>query len=454
MPRYCFSMLVSTLIGLCFSLHATDLSSEEQLTSLIQNEKFREMGKYLKKQLGKELTFSKARQIAIDLRCSTLDTALQTAHKMASLANDQQAIGCFAESALFIENELSSFIAKKTYYLPSLKTSLSHSIEYDPITKKCFLILKGKQFLLGVGAKKKVTKAILYDTKRPEIVARAEQNRPMEREFAITKLVKGYAGILATKAFTQHYRRGKKCTTVYSKIYNAGSLQDVFDKKIHLSLHEKMKVVLDLLKGLEVLHAQYIAHRDLGARNLLVHIPKGATNPRNVQAVLADLGRAKHVFEIKDEKANGNTSYIPPEGLFVKKIVGRKCFKADIFAVGNVFYELFYGKPAPWRKARYFKDRDKSAKTKYKNYTKQLTTLTQARRKVLSLKMTNNTLSPRDEFEALILNMVHANPNRRSSAKSLKEKMQSIFDKQSGKVQKASNIVNPVDLQPDSKNIM
>lgn len=402
------------------------------LKSLIKAKKYREAGCYLKKRLGKTLSVRKIKKLSTQINCPKLKNAINAACKMVALSKNRFSLnlGQAAQSAFFIETELPSFIKKKARYLASTHTGLCQTLEYDPKRKCCFLVFKGKKFHIGEGAKKIVRRSIRYDRKNPELLACAEQGSRMSREYKITKLMKNTPGIFDTRALSRHKKRGKTFTTIYSKIYNTGSLQNAFDKKKKLTLFEKMKVALNILTGLEALHKKGIAHRDLGARNYLIHIPRKKPGRRNVEAVIADLGRANYVTQVRGDKANGNTSYIPPEGMFPKKIVGEKCFKADVFAVGNVFYELFYGKPAPWRKARYFKDRSKSASKKYKVYVKDLKTSTHKRRKYLAQKKLKEAFTQREEFESLILQMVNPDPKKRGSAANLKQKMKSIFLKQ------------------------
>jgi serine/threonine protein kinase len=332
----------------------------------------------------------------------------------------------FLRTAYYIERHLEakSFGSTAAYYNKS-KTKLPLSFEHDPAANTTFIHLDGKKgAMIGAGAAKTVTRAILY-AKHAEIVAKAAQTRDMTRELKLTKMLQGSVGIFDTKGFSTTSRKA----AIYSKLYNAGSLQDVFDRKERFSLWEKAKMATSLISGLKAMQEKGIVHRDLGCRNYLVHIPSGKAGKRHVDAVVADLGRAVFAKDSIKDKVQGNTSYTSPEGLFRYKMKGSDYYKSDIFAVGNVLYQLFYEKKPAWQENSWVKDEDIPLHSRYYSMVNLIKQKTESRFKLLAHKEhSGRVLTPSEEFEYLILKMVNPNPDERPKATKLHKDMQKIFN--------------------------
>lgn len=327
------------------------------------------------------------------------------------------------QTSLFIESRLPALAKTEEYFLPKEKTGLQYDVEFDPNHKTRFIVLEGKEAYIGAGAFKVVHKAIQYHHKSPQIVARAVERTDKKRERQITELMHGKPGIFETVGFGEFTKDGKTYSIIYSKLYSPGSLQDALDYGYKLSSHEKMQVAYELLQGLKALHKTGIVHRDLGARNYLIDIPEGKPDKRNVTACISDLGRATYAKDAGNTKVQGNTTYTAPEGLYKEKLQGKDYYKTDVFAVGCVLYRLFYGKKAPWQEVSYVKATEYPLYFRYKELKHHVEKYTKARRTRLAKK---HSRTAKEEFELLILKMLHTKPTLRPTANQLEAKMKKI----------------------------
>jgi serine/threonine protein kinase len=423
---YFRSLLYLVAVSATFFLQADDQIKTE-IEQDIKHHNYDHLGKLLKQNLGEKITFSELKFLAKENHCKPLLKAIDATKKIKTeITNLPLNRSELLQTALFIETVLPKYAKKHTYYLPKEKTGLKHSVEFDPKNNTRFIVLDGKEAYIGAGAKKVVHKAIYYNHKRPQVVARAVDCTKQTRELTLTKELHNAPGIFKTVGFGTYKEHGKTYSTIYSKFYEPGSLQDAFDKHYDLSRYEKMKVATQILEGLHSLHKRGIIHCDLGARNYLIDIPKGSPGKRNVSACIADLGRAniaKHTAKIK---VQGNTTYTAPEGLYTNKLKGSDYYKTDVFAVGCVFYRLFYDKKAPWQDMSYVKDMTHPVSGRYKVMKYRIEGETKERRIALQKK---HKRSAYEDFELLVLKMLHTDPHKRGTAKELAADMKKIFKK-------------------------
>lgn len=338
----------------------------------------------------------------------------------------------FLRIAHFIKTKLPSFVDQKKYYLTQKITGLDHIIEYDPETKKTFVLLEGKEgAFLGRGKKKVVAKALLFDNTKPEVVARGEQSSEVKLELEITKLLDGAPGIYQALAFTSHRAKGKQYIAIYSKLYSPGSLATVLEKNFQLTIKEKAKIILNILEGLESLHKNNVIHTDLSPKNYLVNISEGKSKDksetRDIEAVISDFGRSKFASDSQNISVQGNSLYIAPEGIFREKLQGSDYFATDLYAVGCVFYQLFYGTQVPWHDQSYAKDASRSQEENYELLVQKINESTEKRRNSLISLYEKQTLTLPEAVEFLILRMVHPDPHARGAASELKEEMLRIL---------------------------
>lgn len=318
----------------------------------------------------------------------------------------------------------------KSVYLQKDKTGLAHPIECDGATKTCYIVLDGKGTFIGHGKNKIVRKAIIYDAHKPKIVARAEERNTSERELKITKMLHGSRGIFDTLGFTTRKENGEKFITIFSKLYQPGTMKNALKNRYKFSMREKMQMALNLLYGLEAMHTKGIVHRDLGAKNMLINIPRGKVGKRRIEACIADLGRANFVYKVRQNtRVQGNSTYTAPEGLYVERIRGDLHYQCDIFAVGCVFYWIFHGKQPAWQDTSYVKDTTRPLDTRYQELVDRINHETLARRQKLEAKYGKGKISAREEFEYLMLYMLHPDYQMRGTASDLRQWMEQIAKK-------------------------
>ncbi|CAB4392631.1 unnamed protein product [Rhizophagus irregularis] len=119
---------------------------------------------------------------------------------------------------------------------------------------------------------------------------------------------------------------------------NQGNLRDYLKRNFRLlQWAGKIKMALDIARGLKCLHARNIVHRDLHAKNILIH--------KN-RLMIADLGLSKQLtVEIT------STSYVEPQFFTVANYVRNK--KSDIYSLGVLLWEISSGYP-PFLKIPYY----------------------------------------------------------------------------------------------------
>ncbi len=414
---------------LLFSLACGPLLSSEngvkKMEQEIKNKRFKNIAKRLKRN---QVALKDVKAIAKKHHATAVINAVDATRKIAKYhKNLPVKRHRVLETALYIETEFQKAIKKHKYYRSKHKTGLPYTVEHDPSRKSTFIAIQDKKTYIGRGAFKKVYKAIHYNHEHPKVVARAEEKAKGVNEHALTKKVHGMPGVYETVGFGKHKAHGYTYHTTYSKLYRPGSLHDVLEKKTRLTLYEKMKVARDILQGLSSIHSKGIVHKDLGARNYLVEIPKKRRGFRNVRACIADLGCADYARKSAKTKVVGNTKYTPPEGLYLDKMRPNDYYKSDIYTTGCVLYWLFYGKKPSWIEKSYVNDVSGSLDARYKELSSRIENATKKRRNTLIKK--GSKKSPKERFEQLILQMLEVNPNKRGTAKANLEKMERICKK-------------------------
>jgi serine/threonine protein kinase len=99
---------------------------------------------------------------------------------------------------------------------------------------------------------------------------------------------------------------------------------------------EIMRIMLDVLRGLEYAHGEGIIHRDIKPANIML--------TRRGQAVVTDFGIAQIIGSTQFTVSGalmGTLSYMAPE----QGLEGRTSIQSDLYSLGIVFYEMLTGRP-------------------------------------------------------------------------------------------------------------
>ncbi|MFO0902913.1 MAG: protein kinase [Pirellulales bacterium] len=102
-----------------------------------------------------------------------------------------------------------------------------------------------------------------------------------------------------------------------------------------LTLDESLRLVEQLARGLEAVHASGLLHRDVKPSNILLS-PQG-------EPKLIDFGLAAEVGSEQLRQISGTPAYMAPEQACGD--VERLDARTDLFGLGAVFYELLTGRP-------------------------------------------------------------------------------------------------------------
>lgn len=404
-----------TVISLIMSswLLAFSLTAQEDVKKTIKKDLNKGRNKHLcmvlRKNIKRSLSLNALRGLAKKENAQGLLEEIK-ATRNTKLKN----LGITKAEFISLTHYINTIADDKTCRYSKKETGLSHTIEYDRNTKKYFIVLEGDEVYIDSGMKKTVSKALCYEKSGGLVVARAEQTIEMDRELGITKKFRGKPGLFKTLGICQHEEAGVQYNTIYSQLYSPGSLVEIFRKDYNLSLYEKVLIAHNIAKGLDTLHKQGFVHRDLGVKNYLINIPKGKPGRRQIEACIADFGRTQKASTvIPDPRLQGNTTYMAPEGHFFQRLTKNSHARLDIFAVGCVFYRLFYDKKPSWQYKNYVTKDPRPVSVKYQEHKSRVISATAKRREQLR-KQKNR--SAKAEFEYIILRMLHTDPKKRVNA--------------------------------------
>jgi serine/threonine protein kinase len=115
-----------------------------------------------------------------------------------------------------------------------------------------------------------------------------------------------------------------------------GTLRSLMSESQHLTLRQRLKLIVDILQGLDHAHSRGIVHCDIKPENILLNLqPSGWT------ARISDFGIA-HLNQEIEGQGLGNTgspAYMAPERFY-----GQYPLNSDLYAVGIILFELLVGK--------------------------------------------------------------------------------------------------------------
>ena len=123
---------------------------------------------------------------------------------------------------------------------------------------------------------------------------------------------------------------------IVTEFCNSGDLGELMKKKKKFSETIALRIIQDILRGMQELSRHGITHRDLKPANIMIN--DGVFK-------LTDFGFAKKVDDVQDlmKSQVGTPLYMSPQILMHQPYTS----KCDVWSFGLIFYELLYGE-TPW----------------------------------------------------------------------------------------------------------
>ncbi|KJH70949.1 serine/threonine-protein kinase [Aliterella atlantica] len=115
-----------------------------------------------------------------------------------------------------------------------------------------------------------------------------------------------------------------------------GDLRSLMKSEGQLSLAQSLRLVADVLAGLDHVHSRKIIHRDIKPENILLSHTEGGLIAR-----ISDFGLSRLCNELcadKQDDCNGSPAYMAPERFY-----GQYSHASDLYAVGVMLFELVTG---------------------------------------------------------------------------------------------------------------
>lgn len=307
-------------------------------------------------------------------------------------------------------------------YLKRKKHGLSRSVVLDG-KQRTFVILSKKHGKLQAGGTfKSVTDAVEVSTAN-QIEARRVvclTNKP-DKTVSIREINfhQRYGKIL----LWLHHQSAKdpmtKKTTIIEEAYDHDlyTFTDYMspDKQKRISVPELITVLSDIGNTLSKMHEDGVVHQDLKVKNVLYK--KDAEGC--VQAKVIDFGHSHAPSQTKFTSKSashryGTIRYSSPE-LLDPKMQHRNLFEQrkaeDMYALGCLFYEIFYQKPLPWNADVYGAFKGKSDDKE--SHRKKGLTLQKTTAESLLRSSTDLPVTPEKQLEWICARLLDPNPKTR-----------------------------------------
>ncbi|NJK41246.1 MAG: serine/threonine protein kinase [Acaryochloridaceae cyanobacterium SU_2_1] len=118
-----------------------------------------------------------------------------------------------------------------------------------------------------------------------------------------------------------------------------GTLRQLLDMSISHSLGQRLQLIIDVLKGLEMAHQLGIVHCDIKPENILLTF-----TPERCLARVTDFGIARLAMEAGYQSKGlggdtGSPAYMAPERFY-----SQYSYASDLYAVGVILFELAVGR--------------------------------------------------------------------------------------------------------------
>jgi serine/threonine-protein kinase len=139
------------------------------------------------------------------------------------------------------------------------------------------------------------------------------------------------------------------------ELVEGGDLRELIDKEGPFATDRALALLEQILQGLEACHAAKVIHRDLKPDNVRITRGFGREVAKIVDFGIArltdaDAAKGEEVFVTMKGVLSGTPSYVAPELILDEELVSAR---ADVYAVGVIFYEMLTGKlPFPAKTLR------------------------------------------------------------------------------------------------------
>lgn len=120
---------------------------------------------------------------------------------------------------------------------------------------------------------------------------------------------------------------------IVMELIRGKELKDYFDREDSFSLHDGVRIVLQILDALDYSHSHGVVHRDIKPANILI--------TRDGKIKIADFGIAKIDSSLLTQAGAvmGTPTYMPPEQFMGTEVDQR----ADIYSTGVILYQFLTG---------------------------------------------------------------------------------------------------------------
>ncbi len=193
-------------------------------------------------------------------------------------------------------------------------------------------------------------------------VYRAEQTEPVQRMVALKVIRAAFTSPTAVARFAAERQAMARLNHInVAQIFEAGTTREgwpyfvmehidgadllIYSDDKQLSVDQRLRLFIDVCKGVQHAHQRGIMHRDLKPNNLLVTEIDGRSVPK-----IIDFGIAKALdgsltgnAQLTNAGTIGTPAYMSPEALPITGDALDLDTRADVYALGVILYELLTG---------------------------------------------------------------------------------------------------------------
>jgi polo-like kinase 1 len=193
--------------------------------------------------------------------------------------------------------------------------------------------------VIGIGSFGKILRATDVDSSADSssVVIKCIPKRTSSPESVTNEILVGTTCISRNIARTIVWSEDTKFYYIVIEYVQGQNLLEIIEGNKGIFWREPLiaiEIIVDILKGLVVLHSHNFIHRDLKLENIMVSLGDSVK--------IIDFGFSVPVSQLKDG-FSGTLNYIPPEAVscFVLK---NRSQKIDIWAIGVIIYLMLFGK--------------------------------------------------------------------------------------------------------------